>query len=72
MEEEEDRSHRERETTVGDTRGQVRPTKVKRVQGETQIQWMWTKEGKETRLAMCAESGAIWPKIVGIGGKRGE
>jgi len=33
---------------------------------------MWTKEGKETRLAMCAGSGAIWPKTVGIGGKREE
>jgi len=33
---------------------------------------MWTKEGKETELAMCAESGAIWPKIAERDGKKEE
>jgi len=72
MEEEEDRSHGEQEATVGDTGGRVCPTKVKWVQGETQMQWMWTKEREETEPTMCAGSGTIWPKIVGIGRKRGE
>jgi len=41
----------------------VCPVKIKWVQEETQMQWMWTKKEEETELAMCAESGAIWPKI---------
>jgi len=35
------------------------------------MQWIWTKKGEETELAMCVESGAIWPKIVRRDGKRG-
>jgi len=35
------------------------------------MQWMWTKEEEETELAMCAESGAIWPKIAGRDERRG-
>jgi len=31
----------------------------------------WTKAGEETELAVCAESGAIWPKIVERNEKRG-
>jgi len=26
---------------------------------------MWTKEEKETESAICAESEAIWPKLLG-------
>jgi len=59
MEEEEDKSCRGLETTVIDTGGRVCPVKIKQVQGETQMQWMWTKEGEETELVICAESGAI-------------
>jgi len=32
---------------------------------------MWTKEEEETELVMCAENGAIWPKIVRKDGRRG-
>jgi len=49
MEEEEDKLHREPETTVEDTEGQVYPVKIKQVQGETQMQWMWTIAGKDRR-----------------------
>ena len=38
---------------------------LKRVQGETPIQWTWTEEGKETGRAMYVKSGAIWPKTAG-------
>jgi len=34
------------------------------------MQWMWTREGEETELAMCAENRAIWPKIAGKDGRR--
>jgi len=72
MKEEEDKSHRGLETTVENTRGQICPVKTKWVQRETQMQWMWTKTGEKTELAICAESGTIWPKIVRRDGKRGE
>jgi len=39
--------------------------KVKWVQGETQIQWMWTGEEEGTEHAMYVGSGAIWPKTAG-------
>jgi len=29
------------------------------------MQWIWTKEEKETESATCAESEAIWPKPLG-------
>ena len=40
MEEEGDKSCKELETTVEYTGGQVGPAKIRRVQGETQMQWM--------------------------------
>jgi len=48
----------------------VYPAKIKWVQEETQMQWIWTKEGEEIGPAMCVKSRAIWPKIAGKGGKR--
>jgi len=72
MEEEENKSRREPETTVEDTGGWVCPAKIKQVQGATQVQWIWTKEEEKTEPAICAGSGAIWSKIARRNGRRGE
>ena len=71
MEEEENKSCGELETTVKHIGDQVGPAKIRQVQGETQMQWMWTKKGEEIGPAMCVGSRAIWPKIAGKDGKRG-
>ena len=56
MEEEEDKSCEELEITVEDIRGRVYLAKIKQIQEETQMQWMWTKEEKKTELVTCVES----------------
>jgi len=58
-EEKEDRLHKEQEITVGNTRGQVCSVKVKWVQEETQMQWMWIKEEKRIEFTTYIESRTI-------------
>jgi len=50
---------------VEDIRGQVCSAKIRQVQGETQMQWIWTKEGKKIEPAMCVGSGLYGQKLLG-------
>jgi len=65
MEEEEDKSCGEPETTMEDTGGQVCPAKIKRVQGETQMQWTGQRKGRRQNLLCVWKVGPYGQKILG-------